>query len=659
MIADIALPIPVGKCFSYTVPDEIAPYISIWSRVRVPFRQKDAVGIVAGLREGDGTGLKSIIEPLDFFPPVSDELAALAGWASSFYLTPVGLVMKYALPPVRDIERYLLAGDVKEGPSATDSIPLPKIIKKSGRIRLFQRCRENTLVLRDNFTHKEFTAASSPGPKAAPRPDDAEQTVLVDSLEGRLERYVSLIDKQSGENGNTLFLLPDHYAAGAYFTQRLKAVYGDRVVWFTSGIPVKQRMETYFRVRRDGGHIVLGNKSAVFLPVHNLSLIIVDRFDDDEYRNEEGFKFNAARTAIERARLKDISITLGSAACSVDILHHARKTGIRIECDEWLLRSKCHDNIKTIGSGSSGELLDRLAGEVAGSAGRGENIAIYVPRKGFGSYLRCHACREDLTCTKCGGSLGYDRDKDTLYCSDCGAGFPYVDACPACGSSMIGFTRTGASFIHDHLCKVLPSIESVLITGDSLKKELSVLGRDLSHAARCFVGTQALSKLYGYHVDRLFLVGWEELRKMSGFRSEEKTHQVISNLIDALTPDEIVSFTRRKQAVDIAPYLQITGFYETELQKRREADFPPVTSVFLIQVRAKTKAGADRAMARITALISGHGLDPFMFGSMPGHHPPFYSWKIVLKGPEDILANSLEHLYDIPGVEIEADPPNF
>ena len=74
---------------------------------------------------------------------------------------------------------------------------------------------------------------------------------------------------------------------------------------------------------------------------------------------------------------------------------------------------------------------------------------------------------------------------------------------------------------------------------------------------------------------------------------------------------------------------------------------------------AGSGGAADRAMARITALISGHGLDPFMFGSMPGHHPPFYSWKIVLKGPEDILANSLEHLYDIPGVEIEADPPNF
>ncbi|MBP1748357.1 MAG: priA, partial [Deltaproteobacteria bacterium] len=474
MIADIALPIPVGKYFSYTVPDHIAPYVSMWSRVRVPFRQRDAAGIVAGIREGDGTGLKSIIEPLEFVPLVDAELAALSDWASSFYLTPKGLVMKYVLPPLRDIERYLVVEATGEGPSEIVGAPLSKMIKRSGRPRIMQLFRQDLLGLRDDITHNKW-----------------------------LEWYVSLISRHIDNNGNILFLLPDYYAAGAYFTQKMKAIYGDRVLWFSSGVSVKQRMETYFRARHEGGYVILGNKSSVFLPAYNLSLIIVERYDDDEYRNEESFKFNAGRTAIERARLGGIPIILGGAASCVDTIHHARENGITIQCNDWLMDSSSANTMKTISSRSPGELLDRLCSDIIETARRGNNTAVYVPRKEYGSYLRCHACRENLACLKCGGPLDYDRDKDALHCTGCGADHPYIDTCPLCGSNMIGFARIGASFIHDHLCRSASYLNATLITGDSLKRELSVLGRKGLHGTACLVGTQALSKLYGYHVHKL------------------------------------------------------------------------------------------------------------------------------------------------------------
>ena len=130
MIVDIALPIPVGKYFSYTVPD-ILPHTfrcgqGCVSRSVKGMRPVSSPGSVTAT----ATGLKSIIEPLEFFPLVDAELASLADWASSFYLTPAGLVMKYALPPLRDIERYLVVEPAGEDPSTIDSVPLNKMIKK-------------------------------------------------------------------------------------------------------------------------------------------------------------------------------------------------------------------------------------------------------------------------------------------------------------------------------------------------------------------------------------------------------------------------------------------------------------------------------------------------------------------------------------------------
>lgn len=646
MIADIALPIPVGKNFSYSVPDEIAPYIPLWSRVRVPFHQRDAVGVVAGLKEGDPTGLKPVIEPLDLFPLVNEELSALTKWASSYYLAPMGLVMKYALPPVRDVERYLVA-------QGTSPVALNKMIKRSGRPGLAELYSKGALTLKDSLSHNDFSPA---GPEAPDRSAEmAGQIVLVDWLEKRLERYISDISAHLENNGSILFLLPDHYAAGAYFSQRMKEFYGDRVLWFGSGIPVRQRMETYFRARHDGGYIILGNKSLVFLPVRNLSLIIAERFDDEEYRNEESFKFNAVRTAVERARLSGIPVILGSAACSLEILHHARENG-------YALHFRAADNPShlpaTVRSRSSGELLDRLCADIEDAVLQRMNVAVYVPRKEYGSYLRCQACREDLLCEKCGSPLTYDRDSNNLVCSSCGTGHPYIDSCPFCGSHMIGFSRIGASFVFDHISRNAPGIRPALITGDSLKKELSILRKN-DPAPQCLVGTQVLSKLYGHHCDRLFLVDWEELRKMSGFRSDEKTHQVLLNLIDALTPDEITCYSKQKKSVDVAAYLDPQQFCETELQKRKDAEFPPFDRMFIIDARAKTRPASDRALAKVKAVLSANGLDPFVFGTVPASKGPYHVWKTLLKGPENLLDKAFTDLYNIPGVEIEPDPPNF
>ncbi|NLT24307.1 MAG: hypothetical protein GXX82_14800 [Syntrophorhabdus sp.] len=655
MIVDVALPIPVGRSFSYRVPGELAPHIFELARVLVPFRHRETAGVVVALKDGGGEGLKSVAGVLDFFPLLSHELPALVRWSSLFYVTPGGIAFKYALPSAGDLERFLSVESASR--ADVDGLPLRKAIRKLGRTELMRLHRDGLLDLRETLTGEIF----APPVPAPPGPDGSggEKVLLIDSVEERLAHYERVISDHLGRGGNVLFLVPDYHAAGVWFTKRLREAYGPRVLWFSSGTPVKQRMETWFRSRREGGHVVLGNRNCVFLPLHGLSLIIVERCDDDEYKNEEGFKFNAVRVAVERARLAKASVVLGSAACSIDAIHLARTQGFGITCNEWPTRGDYAERTTSVPSRSTGEIIDHLSAEAGEAARHGTRVAVYVPRKDQGSYLKCHACRETLSCPGCGEALTYDRQAGNLVCPGCGARLAYEGTCPQCGSSAIGFSRIGIVFIEEHLRRAWPHLTITRITGDSLRKEAAAIRAPRKGGAAVLVGTQSLSKLYTLPVDRLLLAQWEELRKMGGYRSEERTHQILLNLLDALTPRSIISYSAGKEPADPRDYLEISSFIERELKKRGEAHFPPFARVFLLEARGKTAARADATLAKVRKVITDGGLEGALLGTLPLEKPPYHIRRVILKGDEALLRDVFEELRDIPGVDIEADPLSF
>ena len=651
MIVDIALPIPVAKTFSYTVPDKWKPFAKKFLRLKVPFHNKMHLGVITEIRDNDNPNLKEINEIIDFFPIVDNTLMELGTWASYYYITPIGPVLKYLLPPTLKIEPYITIQAKENETVQMDGLSLKKAIHLFGRESIFQHRETGLITLQDTLTGHTFSPINQSNMEIEIR----DNALFIGDIENRLDYYTKAISSALHQKSNVLMLLPDHYASGNYFRKIFTEKFGDRVLWYGSETKAKTRMETFFRVRENGGFLVLGNKSCVFLPMCKLALIIVERLEEDEYRNEEGFKFNTVMVAAKRASIGGTPVILGSTCPSMEMYHYAKNNKFNIIEKKWLLDSSCQEKILVPDITSSATFLEELIPVIKEGVSKGEKIAVFTPRKDYGSYLVCHSCKKPFLCPHCEGVLSYEKKAGLLVCSLCGNSFPYEERCGHCGSNIIRFSRTGAEYVEEKLKDIFPDISIVKITGDSLKNEMKQLKRMSSDAPVVFIGTQSLSKLYNIHVQKLILLGWEELRKMGGYRSDEKMVQILMNLTDALTPESIALFMEKRNKVNIDNYLECDRYFQEELQRRKNADFPPYLRVFLVEVEKKDKNKGEKTIARIKDIFQKEGIESAVSGTLM-EKKAHYKWRIILRGEENYLQDALLKVYDLPEVQIEADP---
>ena len=651
MIVDVALPIPVAKTFSYTVPDKWKPFVKRFVRLKVPFHNKVHIGVITDIRDDTDPKLKEINEIIDMFPVIDNTLIDLSAWSSDYYITPIGPVLKYVLPPTLKIEPYITIESTSSETLRMNGLTLKKAMHLFSRESLFHYHEKGLIALRDILTKRIF----SPITQDIVKKEIPENILFIGDVQNRLNYYMEAIASALQKESNVLMLLPDHYAAGNYFKKIFTERFGDRVLWYGSETKARSRMDIFFRVRDKGGFLILGNKSCVFLPICKHALIIVERQEEDEYRNEEGFKFNAVLIAIKRAAIGNIPVILGSACPSMEMYHHAKTNKFSIIENKWLLDGSCRGEIVAPDIVSSATFLEELIPVIKETVAKGKRIAVFTPRKDYGSYLVCHSCKKPFLCPHCEGVLGYEKEAGLLVCSLCGKSFPYEERCTHCGSNIIRFARTGAEYVEEKLRYMFPDMIIMKITGDSLKKEIKILNKMQSDSSALLIGTQSLSKLYNFHVQKLILVGWEDLRKMGGYRSDEKMIQILINLIDALTPDSVAILMEKKNKVSIGSYLDCHTYYEEELQRRKAADFPPYLRVFLVEVANKNKDKGEKTITRIKDILQNEGVESAISGTLMEKKTQ-YKWRIILRGEEELLCKALFRIYDFSGVQIEADP---
>ena len=650
MIAHVALPLPIDKTFSYTLPNGMAPFTKPFARVRVPFNNRSLVAFVLDKEEQDDEGLKAVQDLVDCVPLIDTTCARLCQWASSHYVTPIGLTLKYALSSSIKMEKYCNVKAKDPSVSFLDGVPLAKAYALAGKEPILDYLNRSLIALCDVFTGRELQVKGSGEPKVALR-----KTLYLGRIEDRRELYVSVVAGQLERQKNVLMLLPDHHVVGDFFYRSFAATFPGAVLWFHSTMTEKRRAETYFRARSEGGHLILGSRSAVFLPITDNGLIIVERPEEDEYRNEEAFKFNAVRLAVKRAEMEGIPLVLGSAAPPVEAMWWADEGAIDIRSGREAESPSVSRTRSERGKGREGHLPEAFVRSIRDVADRGGIVVVHTPRRAYASMLYCGVCGQMLLCPTCkGASLNYNKGAESLTCNTCKEAIPYEERCSHCGSPFIRFLDVGTEYVEARLREALPGNTVLRITGEADgQRDLRSLRMGVQKGA-IIVGTNVLSKLYGIRADVLILYGWEDFLRMGGYRAREKMFQVFTNLVDALRPKDLILHTYGKEPFDISLFLDRKRFYKDELEKRKKADFPPFVRLFLLNIVKRNERAGQRVIKAIDKLVDKEHFDHQMLGpiDVKGH----YGWKVILKGDELSLTPLLTSLYRLPGIHIEADP---
>jgi primosomal protein N' (replication factor Y) len=655
MIAQVALPLPIPKTFTYRVPPDLEPFVTPRVRVKVPFAKRSLIGFVIGIEEDQKESPfvpTDISEVIDLEPVIDSTCFNLCSWAAHHYCAALGLALKASFPPGVDLDKYLMVVAENEDLLKINRFRLKRAYRAAGKEKVWQYYNKGLLQVRDVFTWELLKSETVSGTRQA-----FSATLLRHDVEARREYYLSLARPVLESGSNVLVLLPDHGLAGGYFLRFFRERLGDSVLEYGSQVPARRRGEIYLRIRKQGGYLVVGTRSCLFLPADKTGLIIVERPEDDGYRNDQTLQFNAVALAGKLAELQQIPICYGSVSPPLELMKGLEEGSVSpIGCES---EKKSIDiaRIKRFRMGDTmpPELADLLVGGFA----RDERIVIHTPLKDYASRLYCLSCRRAIVCPVCDTAVSLRKEDNRLSCWRCGRQSAYHEHCSRCGSDLIGFGSTGAEYIEEHIKTTVPDAHVVKITGDVLKDQ----GADQLISLSCeshtiIVGTQILSKFYELGpIDRLILLGWEDFLRIAGYRAKEYMHQTYCNLVDALRPARIhlLAVDSAKEPAEVLA-MSSEDFYKEELKQRKTADFPPYLRLFLLKVDAPNKTAASSTAQRLRTLLEEHGLRDHIIGETmrPGERGRL---TMLIKGKESLPEDLIHDLGKVRHVRIEADPP--
>ena len=654
MITHVALPIPVRKTFSYVVPDKWVPFIKPLLRVKVPFKNRDAIGFIVGIEEGYAEGLKEIHELIDLFPLLSEKALQLAEWASRYYIAPKGLVLGYALPPGLSIEQYVKIQTLSEIETITlDNLTLRKACKVFGRDVVYEHYNKGFLRLYDTFTNKDFLPSNHEQLNNL-----GEKTLFIGNIQDRLQYYTEKIAQHIHDDENVLMFVPNHHTVGQFCFDKLSERFPGKVLRYGISVTARKRMEAYFRARNEGGLIFLGSRSCLFLSVYRNRLIIVERPEEDEYRNEKGFRFNAVNLAIGRAEIEHIPVALGSVSPPLELYKRAIDGELHIIEKVYPKKRQYVEVIIEKGISASGSLPEELITLLSRAIESREKVAIYTPRKDYSSHIKCLDCKSLFLCPACGGSLSYQKHRDLLACTGCGRTFPYEARCRQCGSKLIQFSHVGVEYLERSLRELFQGVTIISVTGDSFYENKEAFAKLDYEEPAIIIGTQALTKPYGLKAHKLVMIEWEELMRIGGYRAGEKMFHVLSNLVDVLEPDELYAVMVRRKRINLEEFFDGKAFCNAELEKRKNAQFPPFVRIFLLEVEKEKELVGIGLVEKIKTEADKHEITQHITGPLMQRRKK-YRWRMILKGSEDQLYDFLTTVSDYPGVRVEADPVNI
>ena len=658
----VAVPVPLADAFEYLVP-EGADRPPLGSRVRVPFGRRERVGIVVAHPERStlpAGKLKAIREQLDAQALFGPELMETLLWAADYYHYALGEVLGHALPG------WLREGRALEDPpervwrlaalgreQAPDALGRAKqqaraLTQLRGGAAAESELKEAGIAIAviERLAAKawiEFELAARTAPRAsapaefrpeAPPELTADQSRVLEAIaadrraasagfrpyllhgvtgSGKTEVYLRLIAAELAAERQTLLLVPE-IGLTPQLVARLRARFGTELAILHSALSERERFTAWRRAYRREAKLVVGTRSAVFAPLPAAGLIIVDEEHDSSYKQQRGFRYSARDLAVVRGRRLGVPVLLASATPSLESLYNTqlgryvkldmpRRIGAAGEPRLRIVDLNRHASRQSLSTPLVAAIGEHLAA--------GNQVLLFLNRRGFAPALFCPGCNDCEQCKRCDARMTVHAKAGELRCHHCGAQRRLVWQCPRCGSERIA-VGAGTQRVGEELAALFPRARVARLDRDatSRKGALAAVLRDVeSGAIEILIGTQMLAK--GHDFPRVTLVG--VLNADQGlFGTDPRSHERLAQTIlqvagragRADRPGEVLIQTHYAEH----PLLQClltqdyAAFATLALAERREASWPPFAHLAAWRAEATQREPAFAFLERVRAV---------------------------------------------------------
>jgi len=665
---EVAVPKPLHTCFTYRVPAGL-PTPAPGCRVRVPFGRQTLVGICLEPAGADArveaATLRDVIEVLDHVPVLSGDVLELAGWAAGYYHHPIGEVFATALPAlirlgadpadlderrVRVVEPAPLGARL--GPRQAAALELVRAVGGRAGIEQLREAGHGARVVR-SLIERGWLEPVTPDPvdDALPPAQFAdsgfellpEQRAACEAIRaggpgtyllhgvtgsGKTEVYLKTLETAMRSGAQTLVLIPEIALTPQTFA-RFEARFGAAHVYH-SGLTERVRARVWSDCRAGRARIVIGTRSAVWLPFRRLGLIVVDEEHDGSFKQQEGLRYSARDLAVKRARALGVPLVLGSATPSLETLHNAARRRYRRLALTRRTGAAAMPRLSVVdlrGQPLTGGMSPLLQRAVRRHLDAGSQALLFINRRGFAPVLLCNDCGWVASCPRCDVRLTvHQRPSEVLRCHQCALEVRPVPACPHCGGTTLRPVGLGTQRSEQGVEALFPDVPVLRIDRDNTRSARRLdaqLARIHSGRPMVLVGTQLLAK--GHHFPSVTLVG--VLNADAGFmspdfRAPEHTAQLIVQvagragradregevLIQTHNPDNPILKALVRHGYD--------GFAETELAQRAAAHMPPFRSLALLRGEGRQLAEVLETLDRMVAGLRGtRGLE--VLGPVP------------------------------------------
>ncbi|MGD1821312.1 MAG: replication restart helicase PriA [Pleomorphochaeta sp.] len=568
MFAKVLFDLPLHTDFTYKIPNELINSVKVGVRVNVPFRSYSKIGYVVDIIDEYETSYKirKIKRVVDKEPIFDSNQIDLASWMSSFYLCSVGEALSLQIPGGK--REKAISMSINEEDISTMAVE--ELSCEQEKALELIRKKESALYYLYGVTGS-----------------------------GKSEIYFRYAKEVIKENKQVIYLVPE-ITLTHQLIQQVSKRFDDEVAILHSAMTPSQRLSQWMKILKNEVSIVIGVRSAIFAPFHNLGLVIIDEEHESSYKSSQTPRYHARQIAQHICRKNNATLIMGSATPSLEAFKLMKEK--KIQKIELLNRVGFGHlpKMKIVDMLNEKNIISKaLEKEINKTLKKKKQVILFLNRRGFSYYFHCKSCGYEMKCPNCSISLTFHKNTNSMVCHYCGYKTKPISVCPECNSLDVGYRGFGTEMVEEDIKALFPLAKVDRLDGDVAKDKknmFQVLDKFKNGETDILLGTQMVAKGFNFpNVELVGIVLADSAMNIPDFRAQERTYSLVTQVagragrfsdngevvIQTLQPDNL--------AIQKALKCERDSFYEEELKIRNETEFPPFSRQLNLVFRGMDK----------------------------------------------------------------------